>query len=256
MQSTCAPVNDNIMNLLIILDSIKRASASCVTAVIPYFGYSRQEKKTQGREPITAKLVANLLTVAGAKRIITFDLHTHAIQGFFDIPVDHLTAIPLLCNHFMEKNFTDEIVVVSPDAGGVARARFFAKRLNASLAIIDKRRPSPNQAEMTNLVGDVDGKIAILVDDMIDTAGTISKAAELLKKKGAKQVYAAATHAVFSGPAVPRLMDSEITEVVVTNTLPMENRQFSKLTVLSIAPLISEAIYRINHQISVSSLFE
>ncbi len=256
VQPTSAPTNENIMNLLIILDSIKRASAKNITAVIPYFGYSRQEKKTKGREPITAKLIANLLTVAGAQRILTFDLHNIAIQGFFDIPVDHLSAIPLLCNHIKEKNYGNEFVIVSPDAGGVGRARAFAKRLDASLAIIDKRRPKPNHAEMTNVIGDVEGKIAILVDDMIDTAGTICGASKLLKENGAKKVIACATHPVFSGPAVERLKNSEIEEVVVTNTIPIKSKLFEKLTVLNISPLISEAIYRINHKISISTLFE
>lgn len=256
MQPTCAPVNEHIMNLLIVLDSIRRASANTISAIIPYFGYSRQEKKTKGREPITAKLIANLLTVAGAQRIITFDLHTNAIQGFFDIPVDHLSAIPLLASYFISKELEDEIVIVSPDAGGVARAREFAKRLNASLAIIDKRRPKPNQAEMTHLIGDVRGKIAILVDDLIDTAGTIAEASRLLDRHGAREVFACATHAVFSGPAIERLQDTPLTEVVVTDTIPTDGKEFDRLKVLTVAPMISETIYRINHNISISALFE
>lgn len=256
MQPTCAPVNEHIMNLLIVLDSVRRASANTISAIIPYFGYSRQEKKTKGREPITAKLVANLLMVAGAQRIITFDLHTNAIQGFFDIPVDHLSAIPLLASYFISKGLEDDIVIVSPDAGGVARAREFAKRLDASLAIIDKRRPKPNQAEMTHLIGDVRGKVAILVDDLIDTAGTIAEASRLLDRHGAREVFACATHAVFSGPAIERLQDTPLTEVVVTDTIPTVGKEFDRLKVLTVAPMISEAIYRINHNISISTLFE
>lgn len=256
VQPTCSPVNQQIMNLLIVLDSVRRASASTITAVIPYFGYSRQEKKLRGREPITAKLIANLLTVAGAQRIITFDLHTNAIQGFFDIPVDHLSAIPLLANYFLEKDLPAEIVVVSPDAGGVARARAFARRLHAPLAIIDKRRPRPNQAEMTHLIGDVRGRVAILVDDLIDTAGTIAGAARLLDGQGALAVYACATHAVFSGPARERLQEAALTEVVVTDTIPTDGKAWDRLKILSVAPLISETIYRINHNISISTLFE
>lgn len=255
-QPTCAPVNENIMKLLIALDSMKRASARSITAVIPYYGYSRQDKKTKGREPITAKLVADLLSVAGANRIMCFDLHTAAIQGYFNIPVDHLSAIPLLCQYIRDKRFDEEVVIVSPDAGGVARARAFAKRLDAGLAIIDKRRPKPNESEMVNLVGDVNGKVAILVDDLIDTAGTICGAAQLLRRKGARHVLACATHPVFSGPAAERLAESEIEEVIVTNTIPIREGLFDRLRVLSIAPFISEAIYRINHNISVSSLFE
>ncbi len=256
IQPTCPPVNENLMTLLIVVDAIKRASAGRITAVIPYYGYCRQEKKTRGREPITAKLVANLLVTAGIDRIVTFDLHTWAIQGFFDIPVDHFTAIPILSDYFKNQNLKGEdIVVVSPDAGGVQRARAFAKRLNSSLAIIDKRRPKPNVAEVMNIVGDVSGKTAIIVDDIIDTAGTLTKAAQILKDHGAKKIYAAATHGLFSGEAIEKINSSPLTEVVISNTIPLRVNS-EKIRVLSIAPFLSEGIYRIHNNLSLSYLFE
>lgn len=258
IQPTAPPVNESLMKLLIIIDALKRASAAKVTAVVPYYGYSRQEKKTSGREPITAKLVANLLTKAGADRIMTFDLHAWAIQGFFDIPVDHLTSLPIICDYLKTKaDDPNEFVVVSPDAGGVGRARAYGKRLDTTIAIIDKRRPKPNVAESMNLIGDVKNKKAILVDDIIDTAGTISASAAMLAENGAKEIYVAATHAIFSGPAYDRLRKAPVKEIIVTNSIIIpEEKRFSNLTVLSVAPLISEVIHRIHNEVPVSSLFE
>ncbi len=256
IQPTCPPVNENLMTLLITVDAIKRASAGRINAVIPYYGYCRQEKKTKGREPITAKLVANLLVTAGVDRVVVFDLHTWAIQGFFDIPVDHFSALPIIAKYFKRKGLSgEEVVVVSPDAGGVARARALAKMLNAGLAIVDKRRPKPNFAEVLNLVGNVEGKKTILVDDMIDTAGTITKGAKMLEKKGAVEVYAAATHPLLSGDAYEKIENSPIKELVVTNTIPLRKKS-DKITVLSVASLLSEGIYRIHNNLSVSSLFQ
>ncbi len=255
VQSTCTPCNDNLMELLIMLDAFKRASASSVTAVIPYYGYARQDRKVAPRTPISAKLVADLITVAGANRVVCVDLHAGQIQGFFNIPVDHLYATPVLLGYIKEK-FDDDIIIVSPDAGGVERARAFAKRLEASLAIVDKRRPAPNVSEVMNVIGDVAGKTAILLDDMIDTAGTMTQAAEALKNRGAKQVYAACSHAVLSGPAIERLEKSPIKELVVTNTIPeRENARLAKIKRLSVGPLLGEAIKRIHCGESVSSLF-
>lgn len=255
LQSTCTPTNDNLMELLIMLDAFKRASASSVTAVIPYYGYARQDRKVAPRTPISAKLVADLITVAGAKRAVCVDLHAGQIQGFFNIPVDHLYATPVLLNYIRE-NFQNDVVVVSPDAGGVERARAFAKRLGATLAIVDKRRPSPNVSEVMNIIGDVEGKTAVLLDDMIDTAGTITQAATAIHEKGAKQVYACATHAVLSGPAIKRINESPIKELVVTNTIPRsEGSDSPKIKRLSIGPLLGEAIKRIHLGESVSSLF-
>ncbi|MDP2690113.1 MAG: ribose-phosphate pyrophosphokinase [Deltaproteobacteria bacterium] len=255
LQSTCMPCNDNIMELLIMLDAFKRASALSVTAVIPYYGYARQDRKVAPRTPISAKLVADLLTVAGATRVVSIDLHAGQIQGFFNIPVDHLYATPVLLSYIKE-NFQDDIVVVSPDAGGVERARAFAKRLGANLAIVDKRRPRPNVSEVMNIIGEVEGKTTILLDDMIDTAGTITQAAQALAERGAKQIYACCTHAVLSGPAIERLEKSPIKELVVTNTIPKRDSATSeKIKRLSVGPLLGEALKRIHYGESVSSLF-
>jgi ribose-phosphate pyrophosphokinase len=256
IQPTCKPVNDHLMELLIMIDACRRASARQVTAVIPYYGYARADRKTAGRESITAKLAANLITQAGASRILAMDLHSAQIQGYFDIPVDHVYGSPSLLKYLRHKNLPD-LVVVSPDVGGVARARAFANKLNdAPLAIIDKRRQAHNVAEVMNVVGDVAGKTAVLVDDMIDTGGTISEAARLLKKEGAKEVYACATHAVFSPPAVERLSSGIFEEVIVTNTIPVpEDRRFPQLTVLSVADILGETIWRIHEDTSVSIMF-
>lgn len=256
VQPTCRPANDTLMELLIMMDAFRRASAARISAVVPFYGYARQDRKTRGREPITAKLVANLITVAGAQRLLTVDLHAGQIQGFFDIPVDHLSGVPIVADYFRRKGLRD-IVVVSPDPGGVTRARDLAGRLGASIAIIDKRRPEPNVAEVVNIVGRVQGKSVIIVDDMIDTAGTIAEGAEALVAKGAVEVYACCTHPVLSGPARQRLDGSPLKEVVVTNTLPLSPDQKSgKIRVLSIAPLLGEAIVRIHEDLSVSKLFQ
>jgi ribose-phosphate pyrophosphokinase len=256
IQPTCNPVNDHLMELLIMVDACRRASARQVTAVVPYYGYARADRKTAGRESITAKLVANLIAKAGASRVLAIDLHSAQIQGYFDIPCDHVYGTPVLIDYISSKNLTD-LVVVSPDVGGVARARAFAKKLNdAPLAIIDKRRQAHNVAEVMNVVGDVRGKTAVLVDDMIDTAGTICEGARLLKREGARQVYACATHPVFSPPAIERLSSGLFEEVIVTNTIPMAaDREFDQLTVLSMANLLGEAIWRIHEESSVSSMF-
>ncbi|HHY18919.1 MAG TPA: ribose-phosphate pyrophosphokinase [Firmicutes bacterium] len=258
IQPTCRSVNDNLMELLIMIDACKRASAKSITAVVPYYGYARQDRKTKPREPIVAKLVANLLTAAGASRVLTMDLHAGQIQGFFDIPVDNLKALPIIANYFLKKGFDGEdIVVVSPDVGGVTRARELAQQLNTTLAIIDKRRPRANVAEVMNIIGDVEGKTAIMIDDLIDTAGTITQGAKALKDAGAKEVMACCTHAVFSPPAVERLADSEISEVIVTNTIPLSEdaKGLDKIKVLSVASLLAEAIRRIYEELSVSVLF-
>ncbi len=256
IQPTCCPVNDRLMELLIMIDACRRASARQITAVIPYYGYARADRKTAGRESITAKLVANLITEAGAGRVLAMDLHSAQIQGYFDIPFDHVYGSPILLDYLKSKQLTD-IVVVSPDVGGVARARAFAKKLNdAPLAIIDKRRQAHNVAEVMNLIGDVRGKTAVLVDDMIDTAGTICEGARLLRREGARQVYACATHAVFSPPAIERLSSGVLEEVIVTNTIPVsEENRFPQLTVLSVANLLGETIWRIHEDSSVSSMF-
>jgi ribose-phosphate pyrophosphokinase len=256
LQPTCRPVNDNLMELLILIDACRRASARQITAVIPYYGYARADRKTAGRESISAKLVANLITEAGANRILAMDLHSAQIQGYFDIPLDHVYGSPVLIDYIVNKQLHD-IVVVSPDVGGVARARAFAKKLNdAPLAIIDKRRQAHNVAEVMNVIGDVAGKTAILVDDMIDTAGTITAGAKLLRQHGARQVYACATHAVFSPPAIERLSSGLFEEVIVTNTIPvLEDQHFPQLRVLSVANLLGETIWRIHEDTSVSSMF-
>ena len=257
LQPTCQPVNDHLMELLIMIDACRRASARQITAVMPYYGYARADRKTAGRESITAKLVANLITQAGADRILAMDLHSAQIQGYFDIPFDHVYGSPVLLDYLASKQLSD-VVVVSPDVGGVARARAFAKKLgDAPLAIIDKRRQAHNVAEVMNVIGEVAGKTAVLVDDMIDTGGTISEAARLLRKEGARQVYACATHAVFSPPASDRMSVSGLfEEVIVTNTVPVpEKNRFEQLTTLSVANLLGETIWRIHEDTSVSSMF-
>ncbi len=256
IQSTSAPVNEHLMELLIMIDALKRASAKTINIVMPYYGYARQDRKARSREPITAKLVANLLETAGATRVITLDLHAPQIQGFFDIPIDHLMGVPILADYFKEKQL-DDIVIVSPDHGGVTRARKMADRLKAPIAIIDKRRPKPNVAEVMNIIGNVQGKTTILVDDIIDTAGTITLAANALAEHGAKEVYACCTHPVLSGPAIERIQNSKIKELVVTNTIAIpEEKKMNKIVELSVAPLIGEAIIRVHEEQSISALFD
>lgn len=256
IQSTSAPVNDHLVELLVMVDALKRASAKTINVVVPYYGYARQDRKARSRDPITAKLVANLIETAGAHRVIAMDLHAMQIQGFFDIPVDHLLGVPILGDYFKNKNLHDP-VVVSPDHGGVVRARRLADELGASLAIIDKRRPEPNVVEVMNIIGDVSGRTAILIDDIIDTAGTIALAATALKQAGAVELYACCTHPVLSGAAMDRLEASPLKEIVVTDTIPLrEPCSSSKIKVLSVAPLIGEAIVRIHEQQSISRLFE
>ena len=256
LQSTCTPVNDNLMQLLIIMDALRRASAKRITAVIPYYGYGRQDRKVKPRVPISAKLVADLITVAGANRVVSMDLHAGQIQGYFNIPVDNIFAAPILLKH-IRGHFEDDLVIVSPDAGGVERARAFAKRLEASLAIIDKRRDAPNVAEAMNIIGNVEGKTAMILDDMVDTAGTLTQAAAALALRKAKRVYACATHPVLSGPAIERIEASPIDHLVVTNTIPLGERARAcgKITVLSVAELLGETIKRIYQSDSVSTLF-
>ncbi len=255
IQPTCTPINDHLMELLIMIDAVRRSSAKRITAVIPYYGYARQDRKTRGREPITAKLVANLLTTAGVGRILTVDLHAGQIQGFFDIPVDHLSGIPIVAEYLLSKKLKDA-VVVSPDLGGVTRARNLADRLGVPIAIIDKRRPEPNVAEVMNVIGKVQGKTVIMVDDIIDTAGTIVLGATTMLERGATEIYACSTHPVLSGPAVERLTKSPIKEVVVTNTIPLNPAATDpKFRVLSIGPILAEAISRIAQDLSVSALF-
>jgi len=257
IQPTCPPGNENLMELLIMIDALKRASAARITAVLPYYGYGRQDRKDKPRVPITAKLVADLITTAGASRILTMDLHAGQIQGFFNIPVDHLFAAPVLLEYIKSKNYEDP-VVVSPDAGGVERARYFAKKLkNADLAIIDKRRTGPNVSEVMHIIGDVKGRNVIILDDLVDTAGTITQAAESLVNHGAKSVIACCTHPVLSGPAHERIEKSPIEELVVTNTIPINSaKPSSKIVVLSVAKILGEAIRRIHTNSSVSSLFD
>ena len=253
VQSTCDPVNDNLMELLIMIDAMKRASAGRINAVIPYYGYARQDRKAKARDPITAKLVADLLVAAGADRVVTMDLHAAQIQGYFDIPVDHLVGMPILSKYFMAKGLED-VVIVSPDHGSVTRARNMAQPLNAPIAIVDKRRPEPNKSEIMNIIGDIEGKNCILVDDMIDTAGTITNA---LKDLGAVSVRACATHAVLSGPAIERIENSAIEELVLLNTLPIpEEKRIEKMRIVSVAPLFAEAMTRIFTNGSISKLFD
>ncbi len=255
IQPTCPPVNDNLMELLVMIDAFKRASAQRITAVLPYYGYARQDRKVQPRVPITAKLVADLLTAAGTHRVLALDLHAGQIQGFFNIPVDHLFAAPVIIDYLAAKTLAD-FVVVSPDAGGVERARAIAKRLRAGLAIIDKRREEPNVSVFMHLIGDVNGKDVVVIDDMIDTAGTLIQAVDALKREGAQRMIACAVHPILSGPAVARLEGSPLEEVVVTNSIPLPpEKQSPKLTVLSVAPLLGEAIRRIHTETSVSTLF-
>lgn len=258
VQSTCAPTNNNLMEMLIMIDALKRASAAKITTVIPYYGYARQDRKAAPRTPITSKLVADLITTAGADRVVTVDLHAGQIQGFFNIPVDNLYAAPVIVEHIKREFSGDNVVMVSPDAGGTERARAFAKRIGCTLAVIDKRRSAPNVAEVMHVIGDVRDKVAILLDDMIDTAGTLTHGAKALKQHGANQIYACATHGVLSGPAIERINESDITEVVLTNTIPLQDKagQTSKIRVLSVAPLLAEAIRRIHEDESVSSLFD
>ena len=257
VQPTCGPiVNDNVMELLIMADAFKRASAKHITAVVPYYGYARQDRKARGREPITAKLMADLLTTAGVTRVVTIDLHAAQIQGFFNIPVDHMPGGPILADYIKEKNLENP-VVVSPDLGGVSRARLIANKLNCSIAIIDKRRPEPGVAEVMNLIGSVEGKTAIMVDDMVDTAGSLTEGARALMKFGAKAVYACCTHPVLTEPAISRIEESNITELIVTNTIPLPpEKRHPKIKVLSVAPILAETILRIYNELSVSQLFE
>jgi ribose-phosphate pyrophosphokinase len=254
VQPTCNPVNHHLMELLLMIDALRRASATRITAVIPYYGYARQEKKTSGREPISAKLVANLLTVAGATRVLAVDLHSPAIEGFFDIPVDHLRAAPMLARAFRHQVGGD-IVVVSPDAGGVGRAQDFRTRAKGSLAIISKQHPSADQTETLEMVGDVEGKTAVIVDDMISTGGTLIEAASMLQERGASRILVAATHGIFSGNALRMIHDSPIEEVIVTDTIPLPEHGVGRVRVVSVAPLLAEAIMRTHKGLSVSALF-
>ncbi len=257
VQSTCAPTNNNLMEMLIMMDALKRASAAKITAVIPYYGYARQDRKAAPRTPITSKLVADLITTAGADRVVTVDLHAGQIQGFFNIPVDNLYAAPVIVEYIKKEFDGQNIIMVSPDAGGTERARAFAKRIGCTLAVIDKRRSAPNVAEVMHVIGDVRDKVCILLDDMIDTAGTLTHGAKALKQHGASKIYACATHGVLSGPAIERINDSDITQVVLTNTIQLGDKaeQTSKIRLLSVAPLLAEAIRRIHEDESVSSLF-
>ena len=256
IQPTCNPVNDNLMELLIMIDAVKRASAGRINAVIPYYGYARQDRKAKARDPISAKLVANLIQAAGADRVITMDLHVNQIQGYFDIPVDHLVGMPLIAEYFKNKNL-DNLCVVSPDHGSVPRARSMAERLDCPIAIIDKRRPEPNKSEIMNIIGDIKDKNCIIIDDMIDTAGTITNAANAIKELGARDVFAGATHAVLSGPAIERIDKSAISELVLLDTHPVpEEKRLEKMTFLSVAPLFAEAITRVYTNGSVSALFD
>lgn len=256
IQSTSAPVNDNLMELLIMVDALRRASAATINVVIPYYGYARQDRKARSREPITAKLVADMLQTDGITRVVALDLHAAQIQGFFDVPVDHLMGAPLLADYLIQRGLDKDVVVVSPDHGGVTRARALAEFLGASIAIIDKRRPKANVAQIMNIIGDVKGKTAIMIDDMIDTAGTITKGAQALIDAGAKEVYACCTHPVLSGPAIQRLQDSPIKEVIVTDSIQLpDDKKISKIKQISIAPLISDAIVRIDQNRPISPLF-
>lgn len=260
IQPTCQPANDTLMELLIMADALKRASARHITAVVPYYGYARQDRKTRGREPITSKLVADLMTTAGITRVVTMDLHAGQIQGFFDIPVDHLGSASIIAKYINEKKAKSDmgdIVVVSPDLGGVTRARDLADRVNVPIAIIEKRRPRPGVAEVMNVIGDIKGKTCILVDDIVDTAGSLCGGAKALKEMGAAKVYAACAHAVLTDPAVDRIKNSVISELIITNTIPLpDEKHIDKIKVLSVAPLLGEAIMRIFHDVSVSRLFD
>ena len=256
IQPTCDPVNDNLMELLIMIDSVKRASAGRINAVIPYYGYARQDRKAKARDPITAKLVANLLVAAGADRVLTMDLHANQIQGYFDIPVDHLVGMPIIAKYFKEKNL-DDVCIVSPDHGSVTRARNMAEFFNCPIAIVDKRRPEPNKSEIMNIIGDIEGKNCIILDDMIDTAGTITNAANVIKEMGTKNVYAGATHGILSGPAIERIQSSQICELALLNTVPVKDEKLiDKMTMLSVAPLFAEAMTRVFTNGSISKLFD
>ena len=256
IQPTSYPVNDNLMELMVMADALKRASARHITAVVPYYGYARQDRKTRGREPITAKLVANLMQTSGITRLVTIDLHAGQIQGFFDVPVDHLYGASILAKYINEKNLED-VIVVSPDLGGVTRARDLADRIGAPIAIIEKKRPEPGVAKVMNLIGDVKGKNCIIVDDIVDTAGSLVEGSKALEEFGAKSVMAAVTHAVLTDPASERIANSNIKELIVTNTMPLpENCKLDNVTQLSVAPLLGEAIMRIFHEVSVSNLFD
>ncbi|MCX6766141.1 MAG: ribose-phosphate pyrophosphokinase [Candidatus Moranbacteria bacterium] len=256
IQSICTPANEYIMELLIIIDALVRASAKRITAVIPYYGYARQDRKTESRAPITAKLVANLITAAGANRVLTMDLHAGQIQGFFDIPVDHLYASTVLLD-YLKRNFSGHLVIVSPDAGGADRARAYAKRLNADLAVVDKRREEPGRSEILNIIGEVSGKTAIIIDDMVDTAGTICNAAQVIAEKGAQAVYACCSHAVLSGPAVQRISRSAIERLIVTDSIPLSEsaKTLGKITVVSVAELLAKAIHSVHNSESLKPLF-
>ena len=255
IQPTCQPVNENLMELLIMTDACKRASAKSVTAVVPYYAYARQDRKTRGREPISAKLVANLMSAAGLNRVVTVDLHAGQIQGFFDIPVDHLAAAPTIANYFRAQKLED-VVVVSPDLGGVTRARILADHLQAPIAIIEKRRPKPGCAEVMNLIGDVEGKTAVIIDDIVDTAGSLCEGARALQKRGAKRIFASCSHAILSDPAVQRINDSPIEKLIITDTIPLPPEKASdKIVVLSLAEPIADVIIRIQSHRSVSQLF-
>ena len=257
VQPTCNPVNQNLMELLIMIDALRRASAGTIAAIVPYFGYARQDRKVRPRTPISAKLVADLITAAGADRVLSMDLHAGQIQGFFNIPFDHLFALPVMIEYLRNKLSGKDIIIVSPDAGGVERARAYSKRLNAQFAIIDKRRDRPNVSEVMNVIGSVEGKHAIIVDDMIDTAGTLTQAARVIADHGAKSVMAAASHPVLSGPAVERLAESKLDSIVVTNSIPLseEAKKLGRIEVLSIGRILGEAVKRIHHGDSISSLF-
>ena len=257
VQPTCFPVNENLMELLVMIDAFRRASASRINAVIPYYGYARQDRKSRARDPITAKLVSNLIVEAGAQRVVAVDLHANQIQGFFDIPVDHLPGVPTISEYFRTKGLAENAVVLSPDVGGVTRARDLAAKLGAPLAIVDKRRPAPNVSEVMNVIGDVQGKSVIVIDDIIDTAGTLCTAADVMMEKGAREVYACCTHGVFSGPAIERLSQAPFKEIIITNTIPLaKEKRLANMTILSVAPLVGEAILRIHEDLSVSKLFE
>ena len=256
VQSTCAPVNDNLMELLIMIDALKRASAGRITAVMPYYGYARQDRKSKSRDPITARLVADLITAAGADRVLTMDLHAAQIQGFFNIPLDHLVGMPILAREFVKKEI-DDLVVVSPDLGSVTRARNFANYLDAPIAIIDKRRPKANVSEIMNIIGEINGKNVVIIDDIIDTAGTLCNAANALKERGAKSVRACATHGVLSGPAIQRIKDSAIEELILLDTIQLpEEKQLDKIEVVTVAEVFAEAIKRIYNDQCLSSLFD
>ena len=256
VQPTCSNVDENLMELLVMIDA-RRASAARINAVIPYYGYARQDRKTRARDPITAKLVANLIVTAGADRVVTVDLHAGQIQGFFDIPVDHLPGVPTIAEYLKSQGLGRDTVILSPDVGGVTRARNLAERLGASIAIVDKRRPEPNVSEIMNIIGDVCNRTIVIIDDIIDTAGTITTAAQVMHERGCKEVYACCTHPVFSGPAFERLAGAPLKEIVITNTIPVsEKKKLPNMVILSVAPLIGEAILRIHEDLSVSRLFD